>query len=116
MYLANTDYKISLERFLEHYKDGTIETITLDEIPQDAMELFERKSHQFIPQEIYIEKNFEKSFVINHFNYDNYKTHVVIQEKNYSNTSKTIEKSIYLYESNHKNSLRVSYSALKCGV
>jgi len=86
---------ISLEKFVEHYPRGTIRFSNLNEIPAEAMKLFEGYSRRFINPNTYSDRNFDNSFTIIHD--AGYITHVVSQEKKYD-TSKTVEKLLYVYD------------------
>lgn len=95
---TNNQEKIDLSIFNEYFPDGKIEEITIDEVPENAMEYFESKSSQFTTSDNYIPKNFEKFFVINHA--ENNQTYLAQQTKTYDNIDET-EKLTYFVDINN---------------
>jgi hypothetical protein len=73
-------------------KTSIINKISLDDIPESSMKMFEGYSARFIPLDKYFERNFDSSFVIDSEDYS--RTFVVMQKKNYE--SGNFELQIYI--------------------
>lgn len=69
------------DKFRTHYNDGIIKSISLDDIPDSPMEVFEASSKRFSEPGRYCERYFKQAFVIMHDTGD--KTYAVRQTKIY---------------------------------
>jgi len=94
--IEDQQQKEILIKFKEYFPSGDIEEISSEDIPDFVMELFERKSQQFIDLKDYKPGDFERFFLIKHS--DGSKTYIAQQTKTYS-TNKDTEMLVYFVDS-----------------
>jgi hypothetical protein len=70
------------DKFRTHYADGILKSISLDEIPDSPLNIFESSSKRFSQPNSYHERDFKEAFVVMHTNGN--KTYVVRQTKIYN--------------------------------
>lgn len=85
-----------IEVFHEYLPDAEIHEVEYDDIPDDAMERFERYSRRFIPPEKISLGNFDSLWKVQFENEDI--AFIAEQEKDYEDEDKNVEKNVYLYE------------------
>jgi hypothetical protein len=90
------DFSEKEKIFSEHFPGGKIEEISINSIPEKAMNYFEAKSKQLISPKDYKPDNFEKFFLVNHA--DGKQTFLAQQTKNYANPNGGIEKLTYFVD------------------
>ena len=99
---------LRVNEFSELFPEGTLAEIQESEIPEAVMEIFERKSAQFINKDKYQPRNFEVYFVINHTSGD--RTYLAQQTKTYE-TNKDTERLVYFVDARDDRIL--GYSELR---
>ena len=81
------EHEESLTKLKEYLRAKNIREISLEEIPDSVVKIFEFKSHQFVHPEDYEPGNFEILFLITHS--DNSKTYIAQQTKTYDTNGDT---------------------------
>jgi len=114
--LHDADIDVIIDVFETHYPAGHMRPISLDKIPPAAMNKFEGYSCRFIPSHSYVERNFDKSFIIT--TGDAMKTYVVTQDKKYPSDQfgdkRNIEKQAYFVAMNADD--RILYSEIRFNI
>jgi len=82
--------------FRQYFPESTIKPISLEEIPEEPLLDFERKSKQFIDKKDYVPGNFRRLFRISHADLSS--TYVVTQTKTYTTIYNDTELLAYLVD------------------